>query len=71
MNHETGKFYTLAGTAVRAWQILQDGICLEDVVATLSQEYEVEPQKCLEDIQSMLTDLEQGGLIEIVSNKPS
>jgi len=69
MNHETGKFYTLAGTAMRTWQLLQDGVLLEDVVATLSREYKVEPQKCLEDIQLMMSDLERGGLIEIDDNK--
>lgn len=70
MNHETGKFYTLAGTAVRTWQLIKDGVRLEDVVATLSREYEVEPQKCLEDIQTMLGDLERGGLIEIDKDEP-
>ena len=68
MNHETGKFYTLAGTAVRTWQLMQDGVRVEHVVASLSREYEVEPLKCLADIQSMLGVLERAGLIEVDNN---
>lgn len=65
MNHESGKFFTLAGTAVRSWQLIQNDVQLADIVATLCEEHDVEPSKCLEDLQSWLADLEKGGLIEI------
>jgi hypothetical protein len=69
MNHESGKFYTMAGTAARTWQLIQDGIRLKDIVVALSREYEVKPQRCLEDIQSVIGDLERGGLVVIDNNE--
>ena len=62
---EEGVYYGLNPVGARIWEEIQEPTAVEDVVAAITDEYDVAPTKCLEDVVSLLHDLDENDLIKI------
>jgi Coenzyme PQQ synthesis protein D (PqqD) len=60
---DLGSIYTLNAVANDVWNLLDGRRRLCDVVNRLQQEYEVDPRTLASDIQQLMKDLQQEGLI--------
>ena len=64
---DLGSIYTLNSVANDVWNLLDGKRRLCDVVNQLQQEYEVDPQTLALDVQNLVRDLQQEGLIVAAS----
>lgn len=60
---DLGSIYTLNAVANDVWVLLDGKRRICDVVNQLQQEYEVDPRTLAVDIQALIADLQQEGLI--------
>ena len=60
---DLGSIYTLNAVANDVWNLIDGKRRVCDVVNRLQQEYEVDPQALSIDIQHLIADLQQEGLI--------
>lgn len=68
MNLEDGEIYGLQDAALRAWTLIdEDGAWtpVDGLVASLCEEYDVDPRACLEDLAVLLDDLSAVDLAEV------
>lgn len=69
LNNET--YYRLDGTAARIWQLLRKYGSLDEVIETMSQEYQVPSGDLQPDVEALTADLVQLDLLQVVvSDKP-
>lgn len=59
----TGLFFGLEEVGARVWQLLEPGATLDELVAVLVDEYEVEPGVCRVDVTELLDALVARGLV--------
>lgn len=55
--------YTLSPVAARVWQLLDEARPVEDLVAAVCEEYDVEPDVATADVTELLSSLSEAGLI--------
>lgn len=60
-----GVYYGLDPVGSRIWNLLQEPQTVKDVRDILLKEYNVEPQRCEQDLLNLLEKLANKGLIEI------
>ena len=65
-----GVYYGLEATGARIWQLVQQPISVEGLHQVLVQEYDVEPERCQQDLLDLLRDLLERGLIRIAGREP-
>ena len=53
----TSLYFGMTGTAARIWQLLEAGHAEDDIVGTLSREYDAPRDAIAEDVASFLADL--------------
>jgi len=63
----SGVYYGLDPVGARIWKLLEQPKSVEDLRATILDEYDVESSKCETDLLSLLEKLRTEGLIEIQS----
>jgi Coenzyme PQQ synthesis protein D (PqqD) len=63
-----GTYYSLSETSILFWEALSKSQSLVPVIEQISNEYEVELDILLEDLQNLLQDLLTCGLIAPISN---
>ena len=63
-------YFGLDAVGTRVWQLMQEIGELQPVFDTLLQEYEVEAERLEQDFASLLTSLEDAGLISLASEHP-
>jgi hypothetical protein len=63
-----GTYYSLSETGMLFWEALSKSQSLVPVIEQVSNEYEVELDILLEDLQNLLQDLLTCGLIARISN---
>lgn len=61
-----GVYYGLNPVGARIWNLIQQPVAVQDVLATILAEYEVEPDVCKTDLLRVLSELASHGLIETV-----
>lgn len=61
-------YYSLSETSLKFWQALSDSKPLIPVVDEITNEYEVERECVLQDLQNFLQDLSNCGVISSVTN---
>jgi hypothetical protein len=66
LNLKSGVYYGLNAVGARIWQLIQAPRTVASVWETLHSEYEVEPDRCAQDVMALLQALADAGLIEIV-----
>ena len=59
-----GNYYMLKGVANDIWDLLEDNIKVETIIAKLLEEYEVDRETCESSILKFLQDLEELGFIK-------
>ncbi|MBI4445038.1 MAG: lasso peptide biosynthesis PqqD family chaperone [Acidobacteria bacterium] len=65
LNLKTGVYYGLSAVGFHVWNIIQKPACIEDIRDSIVSEYEVEADKCENDLMQLLTEMHDQGLVEI------
>ena len=63
LNLKTGQYYSLNEVGARMWTLLQELDSLEGVTAAIAAEYAVEADKAAKDLDKLLQELLESGLI--------
>lgn len=58
-------YYGLSGTGARVWELLQAPRTIEEIVVTITSEFDADRSRVEADLDSLLADLESRGLIAI------
>ncbi|NEW07135.1 lasso peptide biosynthesis PqqD family chaperone [Paenibacillus sp. SYP-B3998] len=61
----SGKYYNLGVTGGRIWELIELPKSVEEIVATLESEFDIEASLCEEQVRSFLELLSKEGLIQI------
>lgn len=67
LNVETGRYTFLNPVAARIWDIINEPVRIEKIVARLTQEYEVDEKKCTLSVISFLDKMYKAKIIDIVT----
>jgi hypothetical protein len=59
----SGVYYGLNSVAARVWNLIQKPSTVMEIVDTLVREYEIDPEQCKAEVEQLLKDLEENGLI--------
>ena len=68
MDVSRGWFYSLRETGLRVWELIEEGdsgVTVESVVSQLCQEFEVDPDTCLDDLATCLQEMSEAGIVEV------
>ena len=65
LNTKSGIYCGLNEVGARIWQLIQEPKGVKDVLDTLIEEYEVEPDRCEREVLALLQQMSDNGLIEI------
>ena len=58
-------YYGLSGAGARIWELLQSPRTIEEIVTTITGEFEADRTRVEADVDALLADLESRGLIAI------
>ena len=64
-NTQYEKYYGLNDVGTRVWALIQEPRTVEEIVKTVTQEYDVEAERFERDLTKLLQDLQSANLIEI------
>ncbi len=67
LNLKDGIYYGLDAVGARIWELIEEPQTVHDVCDTLCNEYDVDAERCKSDLITLLTELVQRGLIDIVN----
>jgi len=59
---ETGQYYGLDSISTRIWELLEKPLTVNQLCEVLLNEFDVEPQRCEEDVLALLNKLISMGL---------
>lgn len=62
---DSDRYYGLNDVGTLIWNLVQEERTVAEIRIEIVDEYEVEPQRCEEDIDAFLTELAEQDLIEI------
>jgi hypothetical protein len=65
LNLQSGKYYGLKAVGARIWELVQQPRTLAELQAAILQEYDVPEEQCARDLEALLGQLAQEGLIEV------
>ena len=65
LNLKTGIYYGLDPVGARIWKLIQTPRQLNEILETLLNEYEVEKDRCQEDLIELLIQLSEKELVKI------
>ena len=71
LSTKTGEYYSLNEVAARAFALAQQSRTLDEVLATLLDEYEVEEDRLRADTRSLIKKLTSIGLLKLNDGNPS
>lgn len=60
-----GAYFGLEAVGARVWELLQESRTFGEIVESLLSEYEVEPERCREDLSVLLNELRARGLVQV------
>ena len=61
----TGRIFELNETGTRVWELLGQGLNVEQIVQHLISEFEVEDSRAAEELKTLLSQLQDQGLIAV------
>jgi hypothetical protein len=67
LDPKAGMYYGTDHVGQRVWALIERPTSVRELCATLSGEFEVEPQRCEEEVAHFLLALAQADLIEVRS----
>lgn len=62
---DAGKYYGLNNVAAAVWNMLEKPLSIGEICDQLTREYDVEKEKCINEVLGFLPELQKRGLIEI------
>lgn len=65
LNLKSGVYYGLDEVGARVWSLLQEPKAIREVLEVLLEEYEVEAERCIDDLLALLGSLADEGLVEV------
>ncbi|MCC6802500.1 MAG: lasso peptide biosynthesis PqqD family chaperone [Anaerolineae bacterium] len=67
LNTDSGIYFGLNGVGTRIWELVQQPITVQAVQQTILDEYEVDAERCEQDVHRLLGKLLDAGLVEVVN----
>ena len=64
LDYDRGIYYGLNPVGARVWQLLREGSTPEEIIARLTDEYDVAPATLEADVAALLRDLEAKELVD-------
>ena len=64
---ESGQYYSLNDVGTRIWDLVQGPKTVLELRDTIVGEYDVEPERCEQDVLEVLKHMVSEGLIEVTS----
>jgi hypothetical protein len=65
LNVKNGLYYGLDPVGARIWDLMQEPREVDDIQSMIASEYDVEPERCAQDLADLLQKLLAEGLIEV------
>jgi hypothetical protein len=65
MDEQAGYCYSLNAPAARIWELIQRPISIGDLCASLSREFVVEQNTCIQDVCDLLVVMREAGLVSL------
>lgn len=65
LNLDSGVYYGLNEVGTRIWSLISEPITVSQIQDDIRSEYDVQPERCSEDVLRLLEQLREAGLIEI------
>ena len=65
LNFDKGVYYGLDKVGARIWELLRNPLTVAELRDTIVTEYDVEPDRCEADLQALLSELAEAGLIVV------
>ena len=62
---QDGIYYGLNTVGARIWELLQEPRTVEELRSLIQQEFDVDPARCARDMEALLGELANHGLIEV------
>lgn len=69
LNLASGNYFGLEGVAARIWALIVAQASAEQIATTIEQEFEVEADRARRDLDSLLKDLADEGLVCVDSSR--
>lgn len=67
MDVDKGMYFSLNPIATRIWEMLEKSLTVDELVALLMEEYEIDQAQCTADVEEYLKEMEKLGLILHIS----
>ena len=67
---DTGQYHGLEGVGAFVWRSVRDGATVGELENAIRQEYEVEAERCRDDLQTLLAELHERKLLEFHDGLP-
>ena len=65
LNGQSGRYYGLEGIGITVWKLIQNPISIQAICDGILADYDVEPERCLEDVSSLMTELIDEDMVKI------
>jgi len=65
LNMDNGVYYGLDPIGAKIWNLIQNPIKINHIVEMVLDEYDVEPDRCHDDILELIEQLVNNGLVKI------
>ena len=62
---DRGAYFSLGDVGSRVWELVEKPISVVELCDTLSEEYDVEPERCRVEIEAFVAQLHDAGLVEL------
>lgn len=69
LNLRTGIYHGLDAIGTEIWNLIQNSKTVNNILNTLLQEYDVEPERCERELLALLQKLVDAELIEVLNEK--
>jgi len=63
MDIEQGKYFSLNPVATRVWDLLETPMSAEELCGHLTEEYDVDSSRCMEEVKELLDGMVRLGLV--------
>ncbi|MEJ2079061.1 MAG: lasso peptide biosynthesis PqqD family chaperone [Acidobacteriota bacterium] len=70
MSLENNNYYSLDAIGKTIWALLEEPVLVSDLIDRLTQDFEVNRGRCLDDVLAFLDELEQAGLVQRAAPGP-
>lgn len=65
LNMEDGLYFGLEDVSARIWKLLQEPVAVREIERVLLEEYDVEPERCHDEVLRLIADLVEQNLVEV------